>query len=72
MSIGPVVKLYFANGTKRKFVLYDRPEVVIYTNNDGEKTTFKRFGPDEYKERVPEITTEEVEKGENKLDILAK
>ncbi len=57
MTVKPKVTLIFADGTKRKVEMYDRPpsDEIIYfrfIGTDGSKleVPFSRFGPDEYRQ----------------------
>lgn len=53
--IGPIVKLIFSDGAKKKLEMYNRPPALIVEGElKGEKVqlTFHRTGPDEYREVV--------------------
>jgi len=57
MTISPKVTLRFADGTKRRIELYDRPSgfTVNLRLDNGELLNdlhFRRTGPDEYTQKV--------------------
>lgn len=71
MTVGPIVKLYFTNGAKKKIELYNRPPMITlrFLGTDGAKleVPFVRWGPDEYKQMKTdgEVDLEKTEKAES-------
>ena len=67
--IGPIVKLLFTDGTKKRLELYNRPPAIVLEGTDAEgnkvETTFIRSGPDEYRQKV---VKEQAKKAEKKFE----
>ncbi len=70
--IRPIVRLRFADGTKKRLEIYHRPPAIVLEGKDAEgnkvETTFIRSGPDEYRQK--EIPIAQAEKTEKKIMVV--
>lgn len=73
MTIKPIVKLTFADGSKKRLELYNRPPMIILEAKDSEgkeiKVSFLRNGPDEYRQVVEPVVESKKEVESKKIEL---